>query len=82
MEQKIKSILPDKVYDVLKWIAIIALPTASFLYNEVGPLWGWPMVTEVTTTLVKVGVALGMLIGISAIQYESQKRKLENPEDK
>ena len=34
--------LNDKVYDVLKWLALIALPALAVLYNVLAGVWGWP----------------------------------------
>lgn len=32
--------LNNKVYDVLKWMALIALPALSVLYNVLAGVWG------------------------------------------
>lgn len=61
--------LKDKVYDVLKWLCIIALPAAAVLYNTLAGVWGWPYAHEVTTTLEAVALFLGALIGISTYHY-------------
>ncbi|MBQ9388391.1 MAG: hypothetical protein IJU01_07060, partial [Lachnospiraceae bacterium] len=31
----------DKVYDVLKWLVLIALPAFNVFYANLAPLWGW-----------------------------------------
>ena len=36
-------LLPSKAYhDVLKWLALIALPAVAWLVGAVGPQWGLP----------------------------------------
>ena len=32
----------DNVYNILKWICLIALPGAATLYTALAALWGWP----------------------------------------
>ena len=63
--------LNDKVYDILKWVAIVALPALSTFILVLGKIWNWgdiaPMVAE---TITAVAVLLGALLGISTIQYK------------
>lgn len=33
-------LLPDKAYEILKWVALIALPAVAWLVGVVGPQWG------------------------------------------
>lgn len=32
-------LLPDKAYEILKWVALIALPAVAWLVGAVGPQW-------------------------------------------
>ena len=41
----------DKVYDILKWLCLIALPALSVLYSALAGVWGWPYAQEVATTI-------------------------------
>lgn len=63
--------LSDKVYDVLKWLCLIALPALSVLYGTLSGVWGWPYSTEVQTTINAGATFLGVLIGVS--QYNINK---------
>lgn len=65
--------IPDKVYDVLKWIALIALPALATFYSIVGKVWGWPYIGEVTTTITALGTLIGALIGLSTLSYNKDK---------
>ena len=62
--------MSNKVYDILKWIAIVALPALSTFIVVLGKIWGWgdiaPMIAQ---TITAVAVLLGALLGISTIQY-------------
>lgn len=61
--------LNDKVYDVLKWVCLIALPALGVLYAALAGLWGWPYTKEVVGTIAAVETFLGALLGVSTAQY-------------
>lgn len=63
--------LPDKVYDVLKWLALLAIPALAVFVNTVGPVWGMPCVDEVVTTLNAAAALVGVLIGASELKARS-----------
>lgn len=63
----------SRVYDVLKWIALIFLPAIATLWFTVAKIWGLPYIAEITGTLVAVDTFIGALIGISNIQYNALK---------
>lgn len=62
-------ILPDKVYDVLKWIALIALDAVGVCYKTLALIWGWPFGEEVLSTCAALSVLIGALIGVSTAQF-------------
>ena len=59
--------LSNKVYDVLKWIVMIAIPAATTAYVGLSGVWGWPYATEVakTSAVVCLGSARRNIIRIS-----------------
>lgn len=61
-------LLPDRVYDALKWLALIALPAIAVFAQAVGPAWGLPQVDQIVETLDALGVLIGALIGVSEIK--------------
>ena len=61
---------PNKVYDVLKWIALILLPAVAVLYGALAPVWGWAYPDEIVYTITAVDAFLGALLGISNINYK------------
>ena len=67
--------LPDKVYDVLKWICIVLLPAISALYFALGGIWGFPYIEQVVGTIAAIQTFLGALLGISTIQYNKLKEE-------
>lgn len=65
--------LSDKVYDVLKWIALYLLPGLGTLYFALAGIWGFPYGEEVVGTLSAIDAFLGVLLGISTAQYNKNK---------
>ncbi len=63
----------DKVYDVLKWIVMIALPACSLFYATLAGVWGWPYVEQITTTINAFALFLGSLIGLSTVAMNKVK---------
>ena len=64
-------IIPDAVYNVLKWIGLIFLPACAWLVARIAPAWGWTNTEAIVTTLNAVGTFIGILIGISTLKsYE------------
>ena len=61
--------LPDKIYDVLKWVTMIVLPALATAYVGLAAIWGWPFADEVAKTATAVCTLLGALLGISSAQY-------------
>lgn len=61
--------LNDKVYDVLKWIALYLLPALGTLYFALSGIWGFPYGEEVVGTITAVDTFLGVVLGISSATY-------------
>lgn len=70
-------IFNNKVYDVLKWIATVALPALASFVLVIGQIWGWTDLTvPIGATVAALATFLGALLGISSIQYQ-KKAELE-----
>ena len=61
--------LNNRVYDILKWITMIAIPALTTAYVGLSAVWGWPYATEVAKTSAVICTLLGALLGISTAQY-------------
>lgn len=61
--------LPDKLYDILKWITMIVIPALATAYVGLSGVWGWPYADEIAKTSAVVCTLLGALLGISTAQY-------------
>lgn len=65
--------IPDKIYNILKWIALILLPAIAFLYGCLGDIWGWPYVDAIVRSIAGIETFIGMLIGISTVNYNKEQ---------
>lgn len=65
--------LPDKLYDILKWVTMIVLPALATAYVGLASIWGWPFADEVAKTTAVVCTLLGALLGISTAEYNKTK---------
>ena len=67
--------LSDKAYDILKWIALIALDAIGICYKTIAMVWGLPFGEQVCETCMALSVCLGALIGISTAQYYKEGKE-------
>ena len=67
---------PDKVYNVLKWLCLIALPAIGVFCSVVLPVIGVSDETTkiVTTVIYAVATLIGALIGVSTKVYNDSKK--------
>lgn len=65
--------LPDKIYDILKWVTLVVIPAIATAYVGLAAVWGWPYSAEIAKTATVVCTLLGALLGISTVQYNRSK---------
>ncbi len=66
--------MTNKIYDVLKYIALIVLPAIGTLYFTLSGIWGFPYAEQVIGTITAISTFLGVLLGISTSQYNKSKK--------
>lgn len=66
--------MSNKVYDILKWIAMVVLPAAATLYFALAGIWGLPFGEQIVGTITAVDTFLGVVLGVSSAKY----RKVTN----
>lgn len=66
--------MSNKVYDVLKWIAMYLLPALGTLYFALASIWGLPYGEEIVGTITAVDTFLGVILGISNAQYKKKEQ--------
>ncbi len=69
--------LPQKVYETIRWTIAIALPAIGIFIVSIDSIWalGWPA-QEISLTLDAVGLLLGSIFGVSKIVND--KKGLES----
>lgn len=65
--------MSNKLYDILKWIALILLPALGTLYFALSGIWGLPYGEQIVGTITAIDTFLGALLGISSINYKKGK---------
>lgn len=62
----------DKVYDVLKWLALVCLPALNVFFLTIAEAWQFNInVKAISVTICAVSTLIGALIGISGIKYNT-----------
>lgn len=69
--------LNSKLYDVLKWVNQVLMPAAATLMASLGYLWGLDenLIIRIVGSITALGVFLGLLLGISYVQYNKSKEE-------
>lgn len=68
----------NRLYDVLKWIALVLLPALGTLYFALAGIWDFPYGEEIVGTLTALDAFLGVLLGISSAQYERARNETKD----
>lgn len=66
--------LDNKVYDVLKWVALVVLPAVATLYTALAGVWGLPFAQEIPATITAIDLFIGALLGVSTAQYNKEDK--------
>ena len=64
--------MSNKVYDVLKWIAMYLLPALGTLYFALAGIWGLPYGEQIVGTITAIDTFLGVILGISTTKYNKR----------
>ena len=63
--------LSNQVYDILKYVVLIALPAIITFVNFAGGHLGYDMTTTIVI-MIAFNALLGTLIGISSVKYNKE----------
>lgn len=68
----------EKLYDLLKWLALVCLPALNVFFLTIAEAWQFNInVKAISVTICAISTLIGALIGISGIKYQA----LLNTED-
>lgn len=62
--------MSDKVYDILKEIALVWLPALGTLYFALAGIWGFPYTEQIVGTITAIDTFLGTVLHISNKLYK------------
>lgn len=62
----------NRVYDILKWIAMFLLPALGTLYFALSSIWGLPYGEQIVGTITAIDTFLGVILGLSSVKYNKQ----------
>lgn len=66
--------MSNKLYDILKWIALVVLPALASLYIGLGQFWSIPYPEQIAGTIMLIDAFLGTILGISSINYAKKEK--------
>lgn len=61
--------LPNRLYDILKYVAMIFIPALVVLVLTVGKIWNLPYYDNIGATISAIGVFIGSLLGLSSYNH-------------
>lgn len=71
--------LNDKLYNVLKWLALIVLPALATFIVTIGTIWGWAdLAKNIGATITAIALLIGAIIGVSQISYNKEVKNNDN----
>lgn len=64
--------MSNRLYDFLKFIAMIVLPALGTLTFAIFQIWNIPYCEQIIGTISAIDVFLGTILGISSIKYNKK----------
>lgn len=61
--------MSNKIYDFLKYLAMIGLPAIATFTMAIFTIWNIPYCEQVVGTITAIDALLGALLGISSAKY-------------
>lgn len=74
-EQKVMIPMSNKVYDILKIVAIVILPLVQVLYAGLAKIWGFGFGQEIDQTIQLIVAALNTILGLALVKSSSDYKK-------
>lgn len=65
--------LPNKVYDILKWLLILVIPAAMTLIGTLGQIYEFDT-EKIILTISAITTFLGVITGISNYSYKKEMK--------
>ncbi len=65
----------NRTYDILKYVALIALPAIQVFWLTIGKIWNIGYTVEIGATIGAVALLLGTLLGVSTRNWLAEKEQ-------
>ena len=65
--------LSNKLYDVLKWLVLVVIPSVTTFYVVIDRLFSWGYAEIVATISAALCTCIGSIVGISTAQYYKEQ---------
>lgn len=65
----------NRTYDILKYVALIALPAIQVFWLTIGKIWNIGYTVEIGATIGAVALLLGTLLGVSTKNWLADKEQ-------
>jgi len=73
---KLKFIVSDSVYDILKWVTTILLPAVATLYVGLAHIWNLPYSDSVSNVIAAIVLVLAAFLQVSSLEYQASMHML------
>lgn len=70
-------VLPPRVYDFLKWVALVLLPALATLYIALAGLLHLPASNEVSGAIIAIDAFLGAILNLSNKAYNNSEARFD-----
>ena len=77
-EKKVMIPMSNKVYDILKIVAIVILPLVQVMYAGLAKIWGFGFGQEIDQTIQLIVAALNTILGLALVKSSSDYKKTNN----
>lgn len=68
----------NKTYDILKYVALIALPAIQVFWLTIGKIWNLDYTVEIGATIGACALLLGTLLGVSNANFNKMIDEYDN----
>lgn len=68
-------LIPDRLYQVLKWVGLIVLPALATFIQTVGTAAGWGATDLVVTIVTATGTLIGAVLVTSAARATASTKE-------
>ena len=69
--------MSNKIYNILKYVALIVLPALATLLLGLGELWGIAIMPKIAGTVTLLATFLGAILQVSTAKYWSNKEQTD-----